>query len=245
MRRCSRGAIDIAVHSLKDLPTRLPPGIAFVCIPDRGDPRDAFVSPVAPRLEDLPTWAIVGTASLRRQAQSLFARPDLKVETMRGNVDTRLAKLARGEAHATFLAVAGLTRLGLTQHITSYVDPVACPPAPCQGALAITVREDDHAARDAVAKIQQATAWVECAAERAFLTALDGSCRTPIAAMARCDGRGHLQFVGEALRPDGRARFRREGVILEGADEAQAAALGRSLGAAIAAEAGDQLMVDL
>jgi hydroxymethylbilane synthase len=238
----SDGRIDLAVHSLKDLPTSLPDGIVFACVPGREDPRDAFISPVAKDVASLPTEAVVGTASLRRQAQTLFARPDVRVQTLRGNVDTRLAKLAAGDAHATYLAYAGLKRLGLDGHVTALVDPIACPPAPCQGALAITARADDRRALEALALLQDASAWIEIAAERAFLAALDGSCRTPIGALARRGADGSLRFVGEALRPDGRARFRREGSLGPGATAADAAALGARLGAEVKAEGEDQIL---
>src|SRR5258706_7834156 len=135
--------IDLAVHSLKDLPTFLPDDIVLACVPERDDPRDAFVSTLARSLEDLPAGANVGTASLRRQAQVLFTRPDLGVVIMRGNVDTRLRKLEAGEADATFLALAGLKRLGLASRAASLVDPNENPPAACQGAIAITARADD------------------------------------------------------------------------------------------------------
>lgn len=236
------GRIDIAVHSLKDLPTSLPEGIVLACVPGREDPRDAFISTVAETVAGLPREAVVGTASLRRQAQTLFARPDLRVQTLRGNVDTRLAKLALGEAHATYLAYAGLKRLGLEEHATALVDPISCPPAPCQGALAITVRAGDRWALEVLALVQDAGAWIEIAAERAFLSALDGSCRTPIGALARRSADGSLNFVGEALRPDGRARFRREGQLGPGASAEDAAALGARFGAEVKAEGGDQIL---
>ncbi|MBI3437225.1 MAG: hydroxymethylbilane synthase, partial [Proteobacteria bacterium] len=178
--------IDLGIHSLKDLPTLLPDDIALACVPEREDPRDAFVSHAARSLEDLPAGANVGTASLRRQAQVLFARPDLGVVVMRGNVDTRLRKLEAGEADATFLALAGLKRLGMESRATSLVDPYDTPPAACQGALAITSRADDKRVREFLHGFENAAARLEIEAERAFLAALDGSCRTPIAALARC-----------------------------------------------------------
>lgn len=235
------GRIDMAVHSLKDLPSVLPDGIALACVPERADPRDAFICSSADGISELPPGAVVGTASLRRQAQTLFARPDLRVAVLRGNVDTRLAKLARGDAHATYLAYAGLLRLGLANHVRSLIDPTLHPPAPCQGALAITARTGDVFALEALALIQNTAAWIEISAERAFLAALDGSCRTPIGALARLGPDGALAFVGEALRPDGKARFRREGRLAEHATADEAAALGRALGEAVRAEAGDQI----
>lgn len=238
------GRIDVAIHSLKDLPTRLDARIALACVPEREDPRDAFVSPNAPSLAALRAGANVGTASLRRQAQTLYARPDVGVVTLRGNVDTRLKKLEDGVAEATFLALAGLKRLGLESHASSIVDPAEAPPAACQGALAITARSDDARVRDALAKFENIDARVEIEAERAFLDALDGSCRTAIGALARRRDDA-LEFVGEALTPDGTTRWRRHETIALGGDPLTAArALGRKLGAAIRDEAGDALVTD-
>lgn len=236
--------IDMAVHSLKDLPTKLPAGIALACVPEREDPRDAFVSMSAKTLADLPSGANVGTASLRRQAQTLFTRPDLGIVTLRGNVDTRLRKLEESHAHATFLAIAGLKRLGLEAHAASLIDPEDMPPAACQGALAITTRDEDARTRRALEGLQDARARLEIEAERAFLAALDGSCRTPIGALARVDG-GILHFLGEALTPDGTARWRRaETIHLGEKATAQAIALGAKLGGEIADEAGNAILAD-
>ncbi|MBC7770265.1 MAG: hydroxymethylbilane synthase [Phycisphaerales bacterium] len=238
------GRIDLAVHSLKDLPTHLPDGIAMACVPEREDPRDAFVSLKAGTLAELAPGAVVGTASLRRQAQVLFARGDLRVATLRGNVDTRLAKLEAGDADATFLAFAGLKRLGLEARAASLLDPQEMPPAACQGALAITARDDDARVRDALAPFENAHARVEIEAERAFLTSLDGSCRTPIAALARVEGDA-MSFLGEALTPDGASRWRRDAMITLGDDRvAKARALGLKLGHDIRDEAGDAILLD-
>ncbi len=239
------GRIELAVHSLKDLPTRLPEGIELVCVPEREDPRDAFVSLRAATLHDLPAGALIGTASLRRQAQTLHARPDLRVTTLRGNVDTRLTKLEAGEADATFLALAGLKRLGLQSRATSLIDPHDMPPAACQGALAITARADLALIREQLAAYQCMRARVEIEAERAFLDALDGSCRTAIGALARVQGR-ELVFIGEALASDGAARWRRTGSVALGADPiADARALGSRFGAEIRDEAGEALVMEL
>lgn len=238
------GRIDLAVHSLKDLPTRLPNGVVLACVPEREDPRDAFVSLRARTLAELPSGANVGTASLRRQAQTLFARPDVGVVTLRGNVDTRLAKIEQGAADATFLAIAGLKRLGLEHRAASLVDPHDMPPAACQGALAITTREGDARTRDALAAFEDSDARTEIEAERAFLEALDGSCRTAIGALARVR-EGTLDFIGEALTPDGTARWRRtEAIALSAEAIAAARALGMRLGAEIRHEAGDALVMD-
>ncbi|HWA00051.1 MAG TPA: hydroxymethylbilane synthase [Caulobacterales bacterium] len=238
------GRIDIAVHSLKDLPTRLPDDITLACVPEREDPRDAFVSNTAASLAELPAGAVVGTASLRRQAQTLYARPDLKIAVLRGNVDTRIKKLEAGVADATYLALAGLKRLGLEQHAKSLVDPDDMPPAACQGALAITTRAADTQTIARLAPLESALARVEIEAERAFLEALDGSCRTPISALARCDG-ARIAFIGETLTPDGKKRWRREATATMGANPIAAArALGDTLGRDIRKEAGDALMLD-
>ena len=210
-------------------------------MPEREDPRDAFVSPHAAKLEDLPEGAMLGTASLRRQAQSLFARRDLKIKIMRGNVDTRLRKLVDGEADATYLALAGLKRLGLADTVTSLVDPQEAPPAPCQGALAITTRADDVVARSLVVRLEDARARLETEIERAFLDALEGSCRTPIGALGAL-GNGHLHFIGEALTPDGAQRWRRMAhAHIDAADHDKARSLGVALATSIKAEAGNAL----
>jgi hydroxymethylbilane synthase len=232
------GRIDCAVHSMKDLPTRMPPGIVLACVPAREDPRDGFIATRARTLMDLRPGATVGTASLRRQAQTLHLRPDLKVELLRGRVETRLAKIESGAFDATYLALAGLTRLGLQRHVASIVDAEAMPPAPAQGALAITAREGDEKVLARLAPLNIAEYATATTAERAFLQALDGSCRTPIAALAKIDG-GTLTFLGEVLTPDGKHRWRRHGqVALAGTPAEAAAALGARLGAEIRAEAG-------
>ena len=235
--------IDIAVHSMKDLPTRLPDGIVLAAVPSREDPRDAFISHEAKTLKDLPRGAVVGTASLRRQAQSLHLRPDLKIVTLRGSVETRLKKLEAGVIDATFLALAGLKRLGLEKHAVSLIDPEEMPPAPGQGALALTCRADNEQARALLAKISVLASEIAVAAERGFLEALDGSCRTPIGALARIDC-GRLFFLGEVLSPDGAQHWRRQDSIALGG-RSEAAALGRKLGAAIRAEAGEAFIQSL
>jgi hydroxymethylbilane synthase len=233
--------IDLAIHSLKDLPTLLPDDIALACVPEREDPRDAFVSLKAKTLTDLPPGAVVGSASLRRQAQTLFLRRDLKMAVMRGNVDTRLRKLEGGEADATFLALAGLKRLGLEARASSLVDPQETPPAACQGAIAITSRRADTRTCDMLAGFENTDARAEVEAERAFLAALDGSCRTPIAALARKRG-GVLSFIGETLTPNGQRRWRREEKIVLSADVLNVArGLGDALGHDIREEAGDAI----
>ena len=198
----------------------------------------------AASLDELPAGADVGTASLRRQAQTLFVRPDLGVVTMRGNVDTRLRKLEAGEADATFLALAGLKRLGLAGKPAAWSIPTRCRRRRAKARLAITTRADDARTRDALQGFENAHARIAIEAERAFLAALDGSCRTPIAALARIAG-GELRFIGEALTPDGTARWRRVETIKisENAQET-ARTLGARLGHDIRAEAGDAIVME-
>jgi hydroxymethylbilane synthase len=235
--------IDAAVHSMKDLPTRLPDGIALASVPSREDPRDAFICLSARSLADLPRGAVLGTASLRRQAQALHLRPDLVVKPLRGSVETRLKRIEEGKFDATFLAMAGLTRLGLVHHASAIIDDNDMPPAPCQGALAITCREDDADTRVILAGISVPELEITAAAERAFLTALDGSCRTPIGALATLSG-ADLSFLGEVLTPDGKHRWRRNGTASLGDAPMQAAqTLGHRLGAEIATAAGDTYRV--
>lgn len=232
------GRIDAAIHSMKDLPTRMPPGIVLACVPSREDPRDGFIAMKTKTLADLPSGATVGTASLRRQAQALHARPDLKVELLRGRVETRLAKIESGAFDATYLALAGLRRLGLEKHAASIVDAQAMPPAPGQGALAITARAGDEKTLALLMPLNIAEHAIATTAERAFLQALDGSCRTPIAALAEIAD-GTLNFLGEVLTPDGKHRWRRrESMTLDGDALERARALGARLGAEIVTEAG-------
>ena len=208
------GRIDAAVHSAKDIPTRLPDGIVIAACLTRGDVRDAFVSPIADRLTDLPRGARLGTSSLRRRALALRARPDLAVVTLRGNVGTRLAKVADGEVDATILAAAGLARLGLAERARSLIAPEDWLPAVGQGTIAVAVRADDRRTRDRLAAVGDRDTFVALTAERAFLARLDGSCRTPIGGLARVAG-GRIVFAGIIVRPDGSAchEVRREGPV--------------------------------
>jgi hydroxymethylbilane synthase len=196
------GAIDLAVHSAKDLPTAMPDGLAIAGYLPREDARDAFISLNARSLSDLPRAAVVGSASLRRQAMVKRLRPDLRVTLLRGNVGTRLKKLEAGDVDATLLAMAGLNRLGLAHHATAALALDDFVPAVGQGAIAVTVRAGDKATLEAVARICDAATGAAVAAERAFLAVLDGSCRTPIAGHARLFD-GDLRFAGLVLRPDG------------------------------------------
>jgi hydroxymethylbilane synthase len=237
------GRIDCAIHSLKDMPAELPPGLILAATPEREDPRDAFISNICERLEDLPKGARLGTASLRRQAQALHVRPDLEIVMLRGNVDTRLAKLERGEADAILLAQSGLNRLGLGHITKSWLDPLAAPPAPGQGALVIETRLEDVNA-DWLEAVRCRPTTIAVAAERGALYALEGSCRTAIGAHAVLDGQ-RLSMIVEALTPDGVQRFRREGeVTLDGSDDIAAAReLGLELGGAVRIDGGDAIIL--
>jgi hydroxymethylbilane synthase len=194
--------IDLAVHSAKDMATRLPDGLAIAAVLEREDVRDAFISLRYASLAEMPPGAKLGTSSLRRQALARRARPDIEVVGFRGNVETRLAKLEAGMADATFLAAAGLNRLGTAHRITGLLDVETMPPAPAQGAIAIETRADDWDTRALVAPLDHQPTAICIAAERAFLGRLDGSCRTPIAGLARLEG-GDLHFHGMVLLPDG------------------------------------------
>lgn len=196
------GAIDLAVHSAKDLPTVLPDVIVIAGYLPREDVRDAFVSPRAPRLGDLPAGAVVGSASLRRQAQVRRFRPDLAVELLRGNVETRLRKLDSGDFDATILALAGLKRLGLTHRVTEILDTDRFLPAVGQGAIAITIRTGGLKVAKLLAPVLDSDTGLSVTCERAFLAILDGSCRTPIAGHASLSGTD-LEFRGLVLAPDG------------------------------------------
>jgi hydroxymethylbilane synthase len=206
------GDIDFAVHSMKDMPTLLPPGLSIACLLPREDVRDAFISHKVASLMDLPAGAVMATSSLRRQAQVLHMRPDLKVVQMRGNVETRLRKLEEGVADATLLACAGLRRLGLADRITSAIPTDQMLPAVAQGAIGIEIRSGDEAMAELLSPINDEPTALAVAAERAFLAKLEGSCRTPIAGLTELAG-GRLVFRGMILKPDGREAHatRREG----------------------------------
>jgi hydroxymethylbilane synthase len=210
------GNIDLAVHSSKDIPTVLPPGLTLAGFLPREDARDAFISRKAKTLGELAPGAVVGTASPRRHALVKRLRADITVVTLRGNVETRLRKLDAGEIDATLLAVAGLKRLGLLAAATAILDPEAFLPAVGQGAIGIETRADDASARALVAMIDDAETATAVAAERAFLGVLDGSCRTPIGGHATVGG-GNVRFRGIIVKPDGSAAFE---VLREGRSEA-------------------------
>jgi hydroxymethylbilane synthase len=239
------GRVDVAVHSMKDVPAEQPPGLCIAAIPEREDATDAFISTRYASFDDLPTGAKFGTASLRRQAQALALRPDLDIQMLRGNVDTRLRREAEGEFDAILLATAGLNRLGLSEVIRERLSLDRFLPAPGQGALAIQTREgDEEAEKHArwIAALNHPMTALAIAAERGAMTALEGSCRTAIGAHATF-GDGHMMLTTEMLSPDGSARWRRSGVLgdIHAADaEASARILGETLGHQVHLAAGDQ-----
>ncbi len=227
------GEIDIAVHSMKDMPTEQPAGLLLDCHLPREDVRDAFVSPAHATIHDLPQGAVVGSSSLRRRAQLLNRRPDLQVVEFRGNVQTRLRKLADGVAQATFLAMAGLNRMDMDDVPRTPIDTTDMLPAIAQGAIGIERRENDSRVAEMLAAIHHAETGLRLAAERAFLATLDGSCETPIAGLAELDG-DRLRLRGEVLRPDGSAAH--GGEITGAASDGPA--LGKSLAQDLLAKAG-------
>jgi len=196
------GSIDIAVHSMKDVPTWFPDGLMIDCLLPREDPRDALIAPAVGSIADLPEGVTVGTASLRRKALLLHRRPDLKVVPLRGNVDTRLGKVAAGEVDATFLALAGLIRLGREDVGATPIAADEMLPAVCQGIVGIEQRQDDDRVAALLAPLNDAETADRAAAERTLLAGLDGSCRTPIAALADITG-NDMYFRAAIVRPDG------------------------------------------
>jgi hydroxymethylbilane synthase len=246
------GRVDLAIHSMKDVPAEQPEGLDILAVPLREDAADAFISRDFAAFADLPTGARLGTASLRRQAQALALRPDLKIEMLRGNVDTRLRRLQEGDFEAILLAASGLNRLGLSEVIRERLSLDDFLPAPGQGALAIQGRAADrerHA--DWIAALNHRPTETAVAAERGAMVALEGSCRTAVGAHARIDG-DVLTLTTEILAPDGSARWRRTGALTgAGADEAgagdvktSARLLGERLGAEIHTASGDQMITD-
>ncbi|MCI4643299.1 MAG: hydroxymethylbilane synthase [Hyphomonadaceae bacterium] len=241
-RALDEGEIHLGVHSLKDVPSRLPDSHEFVAFPERADPREGFLSPHATKLEDLPKGAVLGTASLRREAQTRRARPDLEIVPFRGNVQTRMKKLEAGEAAATYLAMAGLARLGIPEMATpiSLEDMLS---APCQGIVACTARmgELPNVALAALQAMTHAPSRQAALAERAFLTTLDGSCRTPIAAhLFHLEG-GGARFLGEVLRPDGAETWRSERLLAPGFGDEALQQVGIAAGEEIRSAAGGTL----
>jgi hydroxymethylbilane synthase len=232
------GAIDLAVHSSKDMPTVLPAGLVLSAFLPREDARDAFVSRKADRLRDLPKGAVVGTASPRRQALIKRQRPDLAIVPLRGNVETRLRKIEAGDADATVLALAGLKRLGLAAAASAIFDIEEFLPAVGQGAIGIETRADDSRTHALVAAVDDPDTATALAAERAFLAVLDGTCRTPIAGHAQVSG-GTVRFRGLIAKIDGSAALE---VSREGR-RADAAALGADAGRELKGRAGPGFFV--
>jgi hydroxymethylbilane synthase len=226
------GRVDFAVHSAKDVPTLLPQGISLAAYPPRDDVRDVLISVQNFTLEKLPAGATIGTSSIRRQALVKRLRSDLSIKLMRGNVETRLHKIERGEFHAAILAFAGLERLGLQDRPHVKLDPAVFPPASGQGAIAIAIRTDNERVKEFVGAIDHAPTHFALTTERAFLAALDGSCRAPIAGHAQIKN-GRLHFYGLVIAPDGSdaVETRREGMLNE------AAAMGADAGNELRARA--------
>lgn len=228
------GIIDIAVHSMKDMPTLQPDGLLLDTYLPREDVRDAFISLTTEELADLPTGSVVGTSSLRRQAQLRLRRPDLMVVEFRGNLQTRLTKLGDKVADATFLAMAGLKRLKMNDVPRMAIEPEDMLPAVAQGAIGIERRADDMRAAEMLAAIHDGPTGQRIAAERAFLAALDGSCETPIAGLAELEGTS-LRLRGEVLRPDGSEAIGDDVTVLI----EDGAAAGRAMAAKLLQDAGE------
>ena len=228
------GEIDIAVHSMKDVPTTLQQGHKIGAVLEREDPRDAFISTKFAGIHDLPKGAKIGTASLRRRAQLAALRPDVEFTLLRGNVGTRLKKLGDGACDATFLAYAGLKRLNQPGVATQVIGPEEMLNAPAQGAIGIELMDHNDMAADYIKPLNHAQTLIAITAERAFLKALDGSCRTPIAALAQIKD-GHLKLTGEQLSEDGCFRWRKDG-FKHKANLENAVRLGLDMGRAIKAE---------
>lgn len=227
------GAIDLAVHSMKDMPADIPEGLAIAAYLPREDARDALLSPVAKRIADLPQGAVVGTSSVRRAAQLLRRRPDLKIVPFRGNVDTRIRKLEMGDVQATILACAGLNRLGLSLPQATPIAIEEMLPAVAQGAIGLEIRTSDGRTRQMIAAINDAQTETRVVCERAFLAALDGSCRTPLAGHAILEGT-QIRFRGEALSEDGSYCFE----ALRTGNSSEAERLGRDAGEEVKALGG-------
>lgn len=234
------GEIDLAVHSSKDMPTKLPEGLIISAFLEREDVRDAFLSLIAKSPDHLPDGAKVGTSSLRRAAQMKRFRPDLRIVDFRGNVQTRLQKLADNVADATLLALAGLNRLGESHRVTQILDERHFPPAPAQGAICIETRGDNTEINRLVAALDHEATRQKVVAERSFLEQLDGSCRTPIAALSRIEN-GKLTLYGQLLSTDGSQAFEHE----VSGDADGGTALGHALGEHLKAQAGEDFLQSL
>lgn len=234
------GEIDLAVHSMKDVPAQLPEGLDILCVPPREDARDALISRDGRAFKDLPQGARIGTASLRRQAQLLNARPDLRIEMLRGNLDTRLRKLKEGQFDAIVLAAAGLRRLAWTQEITEYLDPVVSLPAIGQGALGIEGRSNDQFVRSILHRLNDQATSTAVTAERALLHRLEGGCQVPIAGYATLNGE-QLQLEGLVASVDGKTVIRDR--VLGRTQEAHA--LGVELAERLLGRGGDRILREI
>lgn len=230
------GSLHMAVHSMKDMPAELPPGLIIDCLLAREDVRDGFISPHHSSISELPKGAVVGTSSVRRQAQLQRLRPDIEIVPFRGNVQTRLRKLEEGVASATFLACAGLNRLGRSDLITSPISPDEMLPAVAQGAIGVEVRADDSTTRDLLKPLNDEATEVTVTAERAYLSVLDGSCRTPMAGLAEISG-AQLRLRTCVLSMDGARCFETE----RNGSVKDAAEMGRDAGEDLKVQAGPDI----
>jgi hydroxymethylbilane synthase len=234
------GDIDLAVHSMKDVPAQLPHGLEILCVPQREDPRDALISRHGLRFADLPLGARIGTSSLRRQSQLLHARPDLRIEMLRGNLDTRLKKLKDGHFDAIVLAAAGLRRLAWAHEITEYLDPALCLPAIGQGALGIEGRSDDHFVRSVLNRLNDVATQTTVTAERALLHRLEGGCQVPIGAHAVLSD-GQVLLEGLVASVDGKTVIKDR---VQGSSR-EAHALGVALADRLLAQGADRVLRDI
>ena len=235
------GAIDLAVHSLKDLPTDLPQGLVLGAILDRADPRDALVAALPVTIDTLPAGARVGTSSLRRRAQLLARRPDLDVCDLRGNVPTRVDKVLNGDLDAAVLALAGMTRLGRSDHVVEVLGTDIMLPAPGQGALAIEIRADDERTAAMVTRLDHRETRLATTAERSLLAELEGGCQVPVGALATFTSAGVMSLEGLVIDLDGRTAVRRT-VEAPVADHSSASALGTAVVAGLRAAGADAIL---
>jgi hydroxymethylbilane synthase len=236
----AEGRAELAVHSMKDVPVEMPPEFVIAAVLEREDPRDAFLSVKHPSFDALPQGARVGSSSLRRQSQLLHRRPDLKIEPLRGNVDTRLRKLQEGQYDAIVLAVAGLKRLGLEAHITAVLDPALALPAITQGIIGLECRAGDATTRSLLGRLNHGPSWTQALAERALSRGLSGSCNLPLAGHAALEG-GMLSITGRVGSPDGSR-------LLEAAvsgPAAEAESLGIKLAQALLAKGAGEVLRDV
>ena len=219
-----KGEVDLAVHSMKDVPTALPEALHLRCMAEREDPRDAFLSSKYARFSGLPQGGTVGSSSLRRQCQLMAVRPDIKIEQLRGNLDTRIRKMEQGLYDAVILAAAGIRRMGWVDRIREYLDPGVCLPAIGQGAIGVECRRDDEFINRVLGVLQHKDTWDCVSAERAFLRRLEGGCQVPIAAHAEMTGGGRLRLVGLVGSVSG-DRIIKDSVVSD-ASEGEAAGIG-------------------